>query len=100
MRGSEVFVHNRGVNIGVKAGVNGAGMADFFDAFAKFGGDFGCRERDGDGQAADAARGGWNCHVLLDGGGSAGDVDAAALEEHCDGGEDAGGQARGDQVGR
>lgn len=94
-----VLVVDWRVDIGVEAGVDGAGVAGAFEAFAEVGGDRG-GEFDEDGEAADAAGCGRGGHVFFDARGGAGDAGAEALGDDGDGREYARCEARGDEVGR
>lgn len=77
--------------------MHGAGMADGFQPGAKLAGD-GCGQMDDHGEPGDAARGGGLAHVLLDGSGHTCEIEVVALAPHADGGEDAGGEARSDEI--
>lgn len=94
-----IVVVDRRVDIGVEAGVDGAGVAGAFEAFAEVGGDRG-GEFDEDGEAADAAGCGRVGHVFFDARGGAGDAGAEAFGDDGDGGEDARSESRGEEVRR
>src|SRR5258706_12271239 len=88
---------DRGFDVGVQALMNGGGVSGGLEALLIFFAEL-LRHVHGHGEAADAADRGGD-HFLGDLGGCAGDVEVVALGDDPHGGEDAGGQRGGDQVG-
>jgi hypothetical protein len=86
-----------GMNVGVKAFVDGAGVGGALELLLVLGGD-GVGDVDLDGQALDHARGGGG-HLLFDRGGGAGDVEVKGAGHDAHDGEHAGAEGGGDEVG-
>jgi hypothetical protein len=86
-----------GVDVRVKAFVDGAGVGGALELLLVFGGD-GVRDVDLDGEAFDHAGGGGG-HLLFDGGGGAGEVDLEGAGHDAHDGEHAGAEGGGDEVG-
>jgi len=86
-----------GLDVGMEAFVNGAGVGSAFEFQLVFGGD-GVRHVDFDGKAFDHAWGGGG-HFLFDGGGGPGDIDFQGAGHDAHDGEHAGAERGGDEVG-
>ena len=86
-----------GLDVGVEAFVDGAGVGCAFELLLVFGSD-GVGDVDLDGEGCDAAWGG-GCHVLVDRGGGAGDVEVEGAGHDAHDGEHAGAEGCGDEVG-
>jgi hypothetical protein len=98
-RSQVIAIVDRGIDLRMEAGVDGACVADGLKAGTKLCRD-GCGKMDDHRELGDAARGGGLAHVLLHGGGHASEIEIVTLGPHADGGEDARGKARGDKVRR